>query len=85
MCPSLQGWDIASLALHTLLGKSIWPVGSFIPFSHSGFCVSRLTAIGHMRHPYKGDIGKNEDDSSVRMCIRLPTSPTKLIKTERKR
>jgi hypothetical protein len=33
--------------------------GSHInPFSHCLFCVSRLTAICHMRHPYKADLGK---------------------------
>jgi hypothetical protein len=28
------------------------------PFSHCLFCVSRLMAICHMRHPYKADLGK---------------------------
>ncbi len=28
------------------------------PFSHGVFCVSRLTAVGHMRHPLKADLGK---------------------------
>jgi hypothetical protein len=31
---------------------------SFNPFSHCLFCVSCLTAICHMRHPYKADLGK---------------------------
>jgi hypothetical protein len=39
------------------------------PFSHRGFCVSRLTAVGHMRYPKKDDIGENDDDSSVCVCV----------------
>ncbi len=31
---------------------------SFIPFSHCLFCVSRLMAVGHMRHPFKADLGE---------------------------
>jgi hypothetical protein len=34
-----------------------WPC-MFNPFSHGVFCVSRLTAVGHMRHPFKADLGK---------------------------
>ncbi len=29
-----------------------------IPFSYCLFCVSRLTALCHMRHPYKANLGK---------------------------
>jgi hypothetical protein len=30
----------------------------FNPNSHGVFFVSRLTAIGHMRHPFKADLGE---------------------------
>jgi hypothetical protein len=28
------------------------------PNSHGAFFVSRLTAVGHMRHPFKADLGE---------------------------
>jgi hypothetical protein len=31
---------------------------SINPFSHGVFFVSRLTAVGHMRHPFKADLGE---------------------------
>jgi Ni/Fe-hydrogenase subunit HybB-like protein len=33
-------------------------VASLNPFSHGVFFVSRLTAVGHMRHPFKADLGE---------------------------
>ncbi len=32
--------------------------GDISPFSHGVFFVSRLTAVGHMRHPFKADLGE---------------------------
>jgi hypothetical protein len=34
------------------------PEDNFNPISHGGFFVSRLTAKGHMRHPFKADLGE---------------------------
>ncbi len=45
---------------------------SLNPFSHYIFCVSRLTASCHMRHPKKADLGENEDDFCVCVCVRPP-------------
>ncbi len=42
------------------------------PFSHYVICVSRLTASGHMRHPLKADLGENEDEFCVCLCVRPP-------------
>ncbi len=42
------------------------------PFSHYVFCVSRLSASGHMRHPLKADLGENEDEFCVCLCVRPP-------------
>jgi hypothetical protein len=38
------------------------------PFSR----FSRLTASGHMRHPLKADLGENEDEFCVCLCVRPP-------------
>ncbi len=38
------------------------------PFSHRLFCVSRLTAICHMRHPLKADLGKKMKTILVSVC-----------------
>jgi hypothetical protein len=42
------------------------------PFSHGVFFVYHLTAVGHIRHTCKDYISKNEDNSSVRVCVRPP-------------
>jgi hypothetical protein len=42
------------------------------PFSHYILCVSRLTALRHMRHPLKADLGKNEDNFCAFECVRPP-------------
>jgi hypothetical protein len=49
-----------------------WLDNTFNPFSHYVFCVSRLTASGHMRHPLKADLGENEDEFCVCLCVRPP-------------
>ncbi len=45
---------------------------SINPFSHYVICVSRLTAPGHMRHPLKANLGENEDEFCVCLCVRTP-------------
>ncbi len=45
---------------------------SINPFSHYVICVSRLTVSGHMRHPLKANLGENEDEFCVCLCVRLP-------------
>jgi hypothetical protein len=56
------------------------------PFSHCLFCVSCLTAICHMRHPYKADLGKKWRRLWC-LCVRpsARTRPAKWFKTERRR
>ncbi len=56
------------------------------PFSHGVFCVSRLTAVGHMRHPLKADLGRKWRRFSC-PCVRpsARTSPAKQFKTEWRR
>jgi hypothetical protein len=48
------------------------PGGQINPFSHYVICVSRLTAVGHMRHPLKADLGENEDEFCFCLCVRPP-------------
>ncbi len=36
----------------------LWGIDAFNPNSHGVFFVSRLTAVGHMRHPFKADLGE---------------------------
>ncbi len=58
----------------------------FNPFSHCLFCVSCLTAICHMRHPLKADLGKNlRRFWSPCVCPSTRTSPGKYFKTEWRR
>jgi hypothetical protein len=58
----------------------------FNPFSHCLFSVFRLTAICHMRHPLKADLGKKWRQFLC-PCVgpSARTSPTRLIQTEQKR
>jgi hypothetical protein len=42
-------------------------VFSVYPFSHGGFPVSCLTAVGHMRQSHKGNIGEIKD--SLGVCV----------------
>jgi hypothetical protein len=37
------------------------------------FCVSHLTAIGHMKHPLKDDIDENGNNFNVCVCICKPS------------
>jgi hypothetical protein len=60
----------------TYIGKNL-PIHTMVlsginPFSHYVICVSRLTASGHMRHPLKADLGENEDEFCVCLCVRPP-------------
>jgi hypothetical protein len=62
------------------------PDSLFNPFSHCLFCVSRLTAICHMRHPYKADLGKKwRRFWCLCVCPSAKTPPTKWFKTEQRR
>ncbi len=58
----------------------------FNPNSHGVFFVSRLTAVGHMRHPCKADLGEKWRRFSC-LCVRLSarTSPARLIQKQSKR
>ncbi len=60
-----------------------WP---FNPCSHCLFCVSRLTAIYHMRHPLKADLCKKRRRLWC-LCVRpsTRTHPGKWFKTEGRR
>ncbi len=81
---------IIALEFNGSLGDSAWSLEAqsraFNPFSHCLFCVSRLTAICHMRHPYKADLGKKWRRLWC-LCVRpsARTRPTKWFKTERRR
>ncbi len=50
------------------------------------FVVSRLTAVGHMRHPFKADLGEKWRRLWC-LCVRpfARTRPPKWFKTERRR
>jgi hypothetical protein len=41
-----------------ITASSCEAINMFNPNSHGGFFVSRLTAVGHMRHPFKADLGE---------------------------
>jgi hypothetical protein len=43
----------------TFIGPDLEIHHTINPNSHGGFFVSRLTAVGHMRHPFKADLGEN--------------------------
>jgi hypothetical protein len=43
---------------HTVEIGGSSPLHLLNPFSHGVFFVSRLTAVGHMRHPFKADLGE---------------------------
>ncbi len=57
----------------------------FNPNSHSVFFVSRLTAVGHMRHPFKADLGEKWRRLRC-LCVHpsARTRPAKWFKTERR-
>ncbi len=56
------------------------------PFSHCLFCVSRLTAICHLWHPLKADLGKKwRRFWCLCVCPSTRTHPAKWSKTERRR
>ncbi len=56
------------------------------PNSHGVFFVSRLTAVGHIRHPFKADLGEKWRRLWC-LCVRpsARTRPAKWFKTERRR
>jgi hypothetical protein len=56
-----------------------WP--QLNPFSHGVFCVSGLTAVDHMRHPLKADLGKKKMKTIlVSVCESVrPNKPRKII------
>jgi hypothetical protein len=56
------------------------------PNTHGVFFVSRLTAVGHMRHPFKASLGEKWRRLWC-LCVRpsARTSPPKWFKTERRR
>ncbi len=41
-------------------------------FSHGGFCVPHLTAVGHIRQRHEGTIDEIEDDLGVCKCVCPP-------------
>ncbi len=65
-------WGGVEGAIWTKKGDHLMVFCCFNPFSHYVICVSRLTAVGHMRHPLKADLGKNEDEFCVCLCVRPP-------------
>ncbi len=54
-------------------------------FSHGGFCVPHLTAVGHMSQPHEGDIGEIEVDLGGCMCNAARKIPTTGRPTGRRR